>query len=172
VPCGQEVGRTGRKLPLRTLRAPDLLSLPVAPAAACSVMRVGWVREVFEYARCSGEGATGKATRPTGGLTLTRQKERASAFLPDLPSATRKKMERSALKEPDGRGKHSAFASFLRQSVGCPVLPRWRGLVLSLPRYPGDTSRCGLRPPMKSALRAHDSCTAFVPAETRRSSAR
>ena len=45
-----------------------------------------------------GGGATGKATRPTGGLTLSRQKERAAAFLPDLPSAARAKMERSALK--------------------------------------------------------------------------
>src|SRR5688500_8183881 len=77
---GASVLRTGGRahqsfLLLRTLRAPDLLSLPVAPAAACSVVRVGWVREVFEYARCSGEGATGKATRPTGVLTLTRQKE-------------------------------------------------------------------------------------------------
>src|SRR5215208_7208058 len=121
-------------------------------------MRVGWVREVFEYARCSGEGATGKATRPTGGLTLTRQKERASAFLPDLPSATRKKMERSALKEPDGRGKHSAFASFLRQSVGCPVLPRWRGLVLSLPRSHALTLRCRLRRLTRSALRVQRTC--------------
>jgi hypothetical protein len=35
----------------------------------------------------------------------------------------------------DNGDEHSAFARLLRQSVGCPVLPRWRGLVLSLPRY-------------------------------------
>jgi hypothetical protein len=120
-----------------------------------------------------GGGVTGKATRPTGVVDAARQKERASAFLPDLPSATRKKIEAlRATKSLTAGDKHSAFASFLRQSVGCPVLPLWRTLVHSFPRYPGDTSRCGLRPPIKSARRAHNSCTVFVPTETRRSSAR
>jgi hypothetical protein len=120
-----------------------------------------------------GGGVTGKATRPTGVVDAARQKERASAFLPDLPSATRKKIEAlRATKSLTAGDKHSAFASLLRQSVGCPVLPRWRGLVLSLPRSYALTLRCGLRPPTRSALRAHPASRWGSAGPPRRSSAR
>ena len=94
---GASALRTGGRprqsfLLLRALRAADVLSLPLAPADASSIVRVGWVREVFDNASCSGEGSNGKATRPTGVLRCA-QRERASAFLPDLPSATRAKIE-------------------------------------------------------------------------------
>ena len=70
-----------------------------------------------------GGGVTGKATRPTGGLTLRVKRSGRRHSFQTFLSAAREKMERFALKEPDGRDNHSACASLLRQSVGCPVLP-------------------------------------------------
>ena len=62
VSYGQEVGRTGRKLPLRTLRAPDPPVLVGDPTDALMSWLSGWVKRVFEEMR--GSSGVGSPTRP------------------------------------------------------------------------------------------------------------
>src|SRR3954467_6236247 len=132
VPFGQEVSRAGRSS--LSARSARLTSCPCRWPHCCSdflVKRVG-SKSNRVTAGIIGGGSTDKATRPTGGLTLSRQKEPTGEFLPNPPSPDRHGCA-YAQRSLTAGDKHSAFASFLRQSVGCPVLPRWRGLVLRLP---------------------------------------
>src|SRR3954452_168750 len=132
VSCGQEVSRAGRSS--LSARSARLTSCPCRWPHCCSdflVKRVG-SKSNRVTAGIIGGGSTDKATRPTGVLTLTRQKEPTGEFLPNPPSPDRHGCA-NAQRSLTAGDKHSAFASFLRRSVGCSVLPRWRGLVLSLP---------------------------------------
>src|SRR3954453_22046393 len=89
VSCGQEVSRTGRSS--LSASSARLTLLPCRWPHCCSdflVKRVGSKSDRVT-AGIIGGGATGKATRPTGGLTLTRQKEPTGAFLPNPPSPDR-----------------------------------------------------------------------------------
>src|SRR3954453_19250328 len=85
-----------------------------------------------------GGGSTGKATRPTGVLTLTRQKEPTGEFLPDPPSPDRHGCAYAQESLPAKQAKHAVSPAATHQ--GCSA--------------------------------STHSCSDFVPAKTRRSSAR
>src|SRR4051794_28477594 len=164
VACGQEVSRAGRSS--LSARSARLTSCPCRWPHCCSdflVKRVG-SKSNRVTAGIIGGGATDKATRPTGGLTLSRQKEPTGEFLPNPPSPDRQggAYAKGSLTAGTNTRRSPAFSATL-SAVRC--FPLWRTLVLSFPRYPGDTSRCWLRQPTRSALRAHNSCTAFVPTD-------
>src|SRR3954452_9821935 len=89
VSCGQEVSRAGRSS--LSARSARLTSCPCRWPHCCSDFRVkrGGRKSDRATAGIIGGGATAKATRPTGGLTLTRQKEPTGEFLPNPPSPDR-----------------------------------------------------------------------------------
>src|SRR3954451_16682737 len=89
VACGQEVSRAGRSS--LSASSARLTSCPCRWPHCCSdflVERVG-SKSNRVTAGIIGGGSTAKATRPTGGLTLTRQKEPTGEFLPNPPSPDR-----------------------------------------------------------------------------------
>jgi hypothetical protein len=121
-----------------------------------------------------GGGGTDKATRPTGVLTLTRQKE-PSRGIPPKPSF------------PDRQGCTYVHRSLpartsgtnTRRSPGLSVALGLSGaspLAHSRPQLSQVSARslCGVAfgRPITSARRAHDSCSVCVPAHQARSSAR
>src|SRR4051812_25871874 len=89
VSCGQEVSRAGRSS--LSARSARLTSCPCRWPHCCSDFLVKRVGRKSDRATAGiiGGGATAKATRPTGGLTLTRQKEPTGEFLPNPPSPDR-----------------------------------------------------------------------------------
>ena len=111
--------------------------------------------------RCAaGGGVTNKATRPTGVLTLSRQKEppgdSSQTLLPG--SATSANAQKSLPAQEAGRplGVRQPSPPVCRLSGASP------SGALSSSAFPDvyrDITRCGLRPLTRSALRAHNSCS-------------
>src|SRR3954447_14717557 len=137
---------------------------PPVLAAAPTDALISWVEKVGSKsdrvtAGIIGGGGTGKATRPTGGLTLTRQKEPIRG-IPPKPSFPGSATSRSA----DAQESLPARTSWTntRRSPGLSAALGLSGAshsgALSSSAFPGlcaTTLRCGLRPPTKSARRAH-----------------
>jgi hypothetical protein len=113
---------------------------------------------------------------PHRGVDATRQRERASAFLPDLPSATReinRALTRQACLTAGANGTNTRRSPGLSVALG---LSGASPLAHSRPQLSQVSARslCGVAfgRPMTSARRAHDSCSICVPAHQARSSAR
>src|SRR5688572_26022721 len=72
---GRVSSRTGGQprrsfLPLRTLRAADLLSTPLSPKATHAQQRIGREEKVNEYKSCEGEGTPARTLAPRGRIAL------------------------------------------------------------------------------------------------------
>ena len=100
-------------------------------------------KSVRVLAGCSGGGGTDKATRPTGVLTLTRQKEptgdSSQTLLPRIGTGALTRKELPSAGGPGTPGttgmntrRSPAFSASL-SAVRC--FPLWRTLVLSFPRF-------------------------------------
>jgi hypothetical protein len=121
---GQEVGHGGRSSLSARFAWPTSCPLRWSRYSLMLLVKRVGKRSERVTAVFIGAEPTPRPLAPRGRLCFAQKGGRQ--FLPDLPLAARKKARalragRTALRA-DGY-KHSACASLLRQSVGCPVLP-------------------------------------------------